>query len=307
MTLNADELIALRRVRDFLKDAGIGNGDDAVLAGERRVLAKLIARFEPGLASSYKTEPSGAREITITSGNVHVGDRCARCHRTAPNSDGCAHCNPVRLGERLREALAELSLIKRHKRFYVLVRIRVSKVSRDGAPARDVYTPVWWTIDDHDGTNHAVADGHYTINLCSIDAPTIEDAHAQFQAGYPFYAPLLKSINATTPVDWGGKLDAEQRDEMMAGFYMDRLDARKHGKPMPEEPRMNRTAFSVGQRVRFGLQLDALVTVVEKTDVLRLKIQPIKDFPPDERSAFWIDASEILGAIALHQTAVTCD
>lgn len=33
-------------------------------------------------------------------------ERCARCHQTAPNPQGCALCNPAELGERLKRALA---------------------------------------------------------------------------------------------------------------------------------------------------------------------------------------------------------
>lgn len=37
-----------------------------------------------------------------------TGERCPRCHYTAPNaSNGCALCNPERLGERLEEALED--------------------------------------------------------------------------------------------------------------------------------------------------------------------------------------------------------
>jgi hypothetical protein len=43
-----------------------------------------------------------------------VCGRCPRCHRDAPNPDGCAACNPVRLGERLTEALAEIELRVMH-------------------------------------------------------------------------------------------------------------------------------------------------------------------------------------------------
>jgi hypothetical protein len=42
------------------------------------------------------------------------GTRCPRCHRDAPNPDGCAACNPVRLGERLTEALAEIERRQMH-------------------------------------------------------------------------------------------------------------------------------------------------------------------------------------------------
>jgi hypothetical protein len=41
-----------------------------------------------------------------------VGQRCARCHDTAPNAMGCATCNPVQLGVRLAAALLELDALK---------------------------------------------------------------------------------------------------------------------------------------------------------------------------------------------------
>ena len=42
------------------------------------------------------------------------GERCPRCHATAPNEDnGCALCAPYRLGERLASALAEVSQLKK--------------------------------------------------------------------------------------------------------------------------------------------------------------------------------------------------
>jgi hypothetical protein len=38
-----------------------------------------------------------------------VAERCSRCHPDAPNSNGCASCNPERLGERLTAALARIT------------------------------------------------------------------------------------------------------------------------------------------------------------------------------------------------------
>lgn len=38
--------------------------------------------------------------------------RCARCHHASPNPEGCASCNPVRLGERLRDALARVARLE---------------------------------------------------------------------------------------------------------------------------------------------------------------------------------------------------
>lgn len=43
---------------------------------------------------------------------VEHGKRCDRCHRKAPNPEGCARCNPEHLGSRLRHALTEIRKLK---------------------------------------------------------------------------------------------------------------------------------------------------------------------------------------------------
>lgn len=50
----------------------------------------------------------------VVVGSVPNGERCPRCHHAAPNPEGCAACNPVELGDRLRIAnrrVAELEAI----------------------------------------------------------------------------------------------------------------------------------------------------------------------------------------------------
>jgi len=58
------------------------------------------------------------REDSATQPTFHepiatpAGQRCTRCHDTAPNAMGCATCNPVQLGVRLAAALLELDALK---------------------------------------------------------------------------------------------------------------------------------------------------------------------------------------------------
>lgn len=40
------------------------------------------------------------------------GERCHRCHSREPNPNGCAACNPVRLGVRLTHALVEVDQLR---------------------------------------------------------------------------------------------------------------------------------------------------------------------------------------------------
>lgn len=218
--LDANERAALRRLYAFLADTGVSEAD-------RVVLAKVLADTGQHRDTSIVDFP-----------RVRVGKRCHRCHHGVPNPEGCAECNPVRLGERLKLALSELALIKHHKRFYVLVRVRVSVVNviNDGPELR--YQPLWWTIADHNGCDHATDGKQFTLAITSIDAPTLHAAREQFQAQANFWMPLINTVGTHVPDDWAGEIDSEQHDEMMAGYYMARLDARKQGKPVPEAPRV---------------------------------------------------------------------
>lgn len=48
----------------------------------------------------------------VVAGAIAAGERCPRCHHTAPNPVGCAACNPVELGDRLRAANARLAKLE---------------------------------------------------------------------------------------------------------------------------------------------------------------------------------------------------
>jgi hypothetical protein len=57
-----------------------------------------------------------------------AGERCPRCHDTAPNANGCATCNPEKLGERLGAALAKLAAAEEEYAGEVEERIATAKV-----------------------------------------------------------------------------------------------------------------------------------------------------------------------------------
>lgn len=236
------------------------------------------------------------------------GKRCDRCHHTAPNPEGCARCNPVRLGERLTLALGELELLKRVQRFYVLVRVRVwHHEGSERSTGQLGYQPLWWTIDDHDGSNFAISHNERTIVVASLVAKNLQDAREQFAASYALFAPILDGISSLDPASWAGKLDAEQHDEAMAGFYMARLDARRSGKLDPPTPRLDfrLQALKTGDRVQLGLRLNARVTIASDAHGSCIEVEPERDLAglgqkePKPRPRFWIDANEVVGLIAL--------
>lgn len=217
-------------------------------AAERRLLANLSHGI---IATGFALEALAAK---ILRAHPAVDERCPRCHHTAPNTEGCALCNPERLGERLTQALKErdaagelLRVRQAEKRFYLLVRVRVvahaRPATRDGAALASrplispAYQPVWWDVQDHDGAAHATDGKQFTITLTSIEAKDLVEARAWFTNHLAFYLPLLKDVPALTPeIEWPGGLDDEQHDEAMAGFYMNRLVARREGQPLPALP-----------------------------------------------------------------------
>lgn len=186
-----------------------------------------------------------------------VVGRCPRCHHQAPNPTGCAHCNPDELGRKLLAANTEIARLRGEKRFYLLVRVRAVKhlrpCTKDGAalvsrPMIDAYQPLWWRVADHRGDADTVADGQYTLTIAEVTCATLEHARDYFKACMTFYRPLLDGLPNTAPEDWPAPMDTDQHDEHMANYFMDRIVARREGKPIPHTLKRCDCELNAGQK-----------------------------------------------------------
>lgn len=68
---------------------------------------------------------------------LHTANRCVRCHHAAPNPNGCAACNPERLGERLRAALADADMLRAELAEHYPISIQAREIAAEGSDDKD--------------------------------------------------------------------------------------------------------------------------------------------------------------------------